>query len=97
MLVPAAPAVVTDFSESSKAGSTDSLISIQPVRNFPLVPRSVIVRVFSLRDLGRKKKQKGQRTSANGNHFLVGVRSAHKIQPDLRFDYVVRVFITISK
>jgi len=66
------------------------------VRNFLLVLRNVIVRVFFLRDLGRKKKQKGQRTSANGNHFLV--RGAPiRIQPDLRFDYVVRVFITISK
>lgn len=99
MLV-ASGVAVADFSESSKVGSAYSPISIHPARNFPLVSRPrVIVRVLSRRDdLGRKKEREGRRTWADGNHFLVGARSVPvRIQPESRFDYVVRVAITISK
>lgn len=85
---------VADFSEGWKAGSAHSAISIH-ARNSPL--RSVTDRVLSRRDLGRKKEREGRCTSADGNHFLVG-GAAVRIQPESRFDYVVRaVSITISK
>lgn len=99
-----ASGAVTDFSKSSKVGSVRApRFQFTRARIFhPGAANRDSPRPFPSRPRAKKRNEKERRASADGNHFLVGARvrarsAAVRIQPDSRFDYVVRVSITISK